>query len=232
MIDLTAAGAPALRPSSAVKYIVDGNSIYANGSGGLPMDIHLAANAYFSGTVAVFAGCAIAGQTWRQMTGLDGGSSADVDAAMDVTKTCVLICAEGTNSIGNAGRTALQAQQDCTDYIAARRAAWLAKGGAAKKLRVVLCGAPPRDGTSGARAASTTEYNNLCAAAYKAMGADVFVNYRIGSSPFNHSGSDPGPFIARQDLWTETTMWLHPNSAGRVIMAQMIIDNGLRRLRA
>jgi len=210
----------AFRPSVNTKIIVDGNSIFA-GHAGTQMGTLLAASSYFSGTEATIVNYAISGQTWQMMNGI-GGSATDVDGAFVALKTNILICMETTNAVGNTNRTGAECYQDAVNYLAARKAAH-------PTLKIALCSALPRDGVAGFKNTNISICDDLMRANYRAIGADIFIDFRSGSSPFNHSGTVAQAFIDTQSIWAETSGWLHPNTAGQTIMAN-IITTALRRL--
>lgn len=224
MIPTAFGGAARLRLSSAVKIIVDGNSIYY-GTGSNPFDQVLALDPYLSGSGVTYANVAASGQTWAQMT----SSATDVNAAFDASKTNVLICAETTNA-ARGGKIGSSIYDDAAAYIAARRAHY-ATISPTKPLRIIVCSSLPMDGSASNANAYASAADALMRANFRAMGADAFCDYRTGSSPFNHDGTSAAVFQAQQSLWLETSSWLHPLTAGVTIMCQMVA-NTLRRLKA
>lgn len=225
MSPIVGTGLPTLRPSSSLKIILDGNSIFY-GYGGTAMHTLLGADPWLSGTGATLANVAISAQTWRMMNGLDTGSASDVDGAFASGKTNILVCMEGTNSIATAigNKTGAAAFSDATDYIAARKAA-------NPTLRVVLCGTLPRDGSEGHNNTEQAAYDALCRVNYRAVGAEAFIDWRAGTSIFNHDGTSAARFTADQTYWYESSAWIHPNTAGQTVMKNMLVGT-LRRLRA
>ena len=175
---------PPLKPSSTVKVVFDGNSLVQGvGATSTPLPTAFAAQVPGLASVTNLGG---SGRTWRQMNGLDGGSSAAVDAAFDASKTNVLFAWETTNSVFNAGRTAAQTIQDAADYIAARRAAhpgW----------RIVLLTSIPRQpGLTQNQAMAAVDAAFL--ANYRAMGDDAVVNVRRPGSYFNFADYSDATF--------------------------------------
>lgn len=197
--------------SSNVKIVVDGNSIYTNVYGQPKMGEVLATLPPIVGAGVTIVDCAISGQTWIDMN----NAPTDVDSAFDGSKTCILVCAETTNSVGNQGRTGAQAYGDAQAYITARLAAhpgW----------KIVLCSGLPRDGAANFNNTNISAADALMRANWRSMGVKAFVDYRQAGSPFAQDGTDPAVFVAQQSLWAETSAWLHPSVAGKTIMAQYI----------
>lgn len=183
---------PPLKPSSTVKVVFDGNSLVQGvGAATTPLPTAFASLVPGLASVSNLGG---SGRTWRMMNGLDGGSSAAVDAAFDGSKTNVLFAWETTNSVCNVGRTAAQTIQDATDYIAARRVAhpgW----------RIVLLTSIPRQ-TGNAmtdRTASNVAMTTVDAAFlanYRAMGADAVINVRRPGSYFRFADYSDASFAS------------------------------------
>ena len=174
---------PPLKPSPSVKVVFDGNSL-VQGIGATNTPLPTAFGNLVSGTIASVSNLGGSGRTWRNMNGLDGGSSTSVDGAFDTSKTNILFAWETTNSVFNAGRTAAQTIQDATDYIAARRAAHPA-------WRIILLTSIPRQpGITGNQIMASVDAAFL--ANYRAMGADAVVNVRRLGSYFNFADyTDP-----------------------------------------
>jgi hypothetical protein len=175
---------PPLKPSASVKVVFDGNSLVQGiGATSTPLPVAFASLVPGVASVSNFGG---SGQTWRQMNGLDGGSAADVDGAFDATKTNVLFAWETTNSVCNVGRSAVQAIQDATDYIAARRA--LHPG-----WKIILVTSIPRQvGLALNQTMATVDATFL--ANYRAMGADAVVDVRRPGSYFNFADYSDATF--------------------------------------
>ena len=185
---------PPLKPSATVKVVFDGNSL-VQGVGATSTPLPAAFASLVPGVASV-SNLGGSGRTWRQMNGLDGGSSAAVDAAFDPAKKNVLFAWETTNSVFNAGRSAAQTIQDATDYIAARRAAhpgW----------RIVLLTSIPRQpGLAGNQAMASVDAAFL--ANYRAMGADAVVNVRRQGSYFNFADYTDATFANDPNgYWSE-----------------------------
>ena len=185
---------PPLKASAAVKVVFDGNSL-VQGVGATSTPLPAAFASLVPGVASV-SNLGGSGRTWRQMNGLDGGSSAAVDAAFDPAKKNVLFAWETTNSVFNAGRSAAQTIQDATDYIAARRAAhpgW----------RIVLLTSIPRQpGLAGNQAMASVDAAFL--ANYRAMGADAVVNVRRQGSYFNFADYTDATFANDPNgYWSE-----------------------------
>lgn len=107
---------------NTVNFVFDGNSLVFRDSGAGTLMMQMARRSPVLGSRAILSNVSVDGQTTRQMNGLDGGSSADVDAAWVAGKKNVLVAWEGTNSIWTGARTGAQAAQDMWDYIVARQA--------------------------------------------------------------------------------------------------------------
>lgn len=210
-------GAPALRFNSSVRVTVDGNSIYA-GNGTSPIATLLAARTALSG--ATFASTAISGQTWRQMDGLDTGSSADVDSSIATAgKINILVCGEGTNSVDPAksnldGPSVVSA---VTAYIANRKTA-------NSKVFVVLCSAMPRGPFDASNVTRNTALNFSDAAFFanpSGVGAHRYVNMR-GYPAFSHDGFTLANFEAFAAVWSDSPDYVHPTLTGVAAMVDRI----------
>jgi hypothetical protein len=222
-------GLPAASPwfamNGGVNVIWDGNSLFAGMGASGPSGYTPAqamALAPFSGAGA-WTNLGISGQTWRQMNGLDGGSSADVDAAWDASRRNVLITWEGTNAVFNVGRTGLQAGGDAAAYFAARRAAhpqqWI----------VALTSLPRRGST--ATCNELIAHDDYLRANWPSLGVDLLIDIRAEVPEFNFLGDSDGPFVATQIYWAESSFWIHPNDAGYALIAAAIARR-IRRLPA
>lgn len=176
---------PPLKPSASVKVVFDGNSL-VQGIGATSTPLPTAFGNLVGSTIASVSNLGGSGRTWRNMNGLDGGSSASVDAAFDPAKTNVLFAWETTNSVCNVGRTAAQTIQDATDYIAARRAAH-------PTWRIVLLTSIPRQQADPANQ-TLAAVDAAFLANYRAMGADAVVNVRRQGSYFNFADYSAGTF--------------------------------------
>lgn len=200
-------------PFPGINAVCDGNSLVFGVGATVPMPAQLLTKlATVSGITPTAPNVGVSGQSTRQMNGLDGGSSADVDAAWVAGKNNILVAWEGTNSVAFYGRTPAQGATDMTDYIAARRAVhpWW----------VVLLTTLPRFETG--NDALLRDYNTLAKANYLAWGADVLVDVRSAGSPFNFDGETSTGFVATQSLWFETSNWVHLNDAGYAIIADRV----------
>ena len=185
---------PPLKASAAVKVVFDGNSL-VQGVGATSTPLPAAFASLVPGVASV-SNLGGSGRTWRQMNGLDGGSSAAVDAAFDPAKKNVLFAWETTNSVFNAGRSAAQTIQDATDYIAARK--YVHPG-----WRIVLLTSIPRQpGLAGNQAMASVDAAFL--ANYRAMGADAVVNVRRQGSYFNFADYTDATFANDPNgYWSE-----------------------------
>jgi hypothetical protein len=169
---------------------------------------------YQSSKSIVVTNLGINGQTWRQMNGLDGGSSSDVDGAFDATKVNILIAWEWTNAICNTHRTVAQVVQDATDYVAARRAAnpW---------AKIFTGTALPRMNSSTDQTlvdsdnALLDQCNAYLLANFKAMGFDGVFDVRQSGSYYAMSNYLIQTF---NDMATATnTYWASNDSTGQHI---------------
>ena len=120
-------GRPVFRDWSNAKIVGDGNSMMYGTGLASPFGQNVLAQAVSVSPLssAVYANVAIGGQTARQMNGLDGGSSADIDSQFDASKSLnVLVVREGTNSMSSAGGSLSgeRAATDLADYCKARLA--------------------------------------------------------------------------------------------------------------
>jgi lysophospholipase L1-like esterase len=211
-------GSPFQRYSAAtVNVVCDGNSL-TQGVGALssPYPSQLGAMDPLKGLVNV-TNLGVSGQTTGQMT----SAATDVDGAWVSGKTNILIAWEGTNSITGGQRTAAQAAQEMTDYIAARQAVqpWI----------VVLMTCLPRQ--AGTEAASATlnatldAYNALLKANYKTMGARAIVDVRQAGGPFAFADYLDATFTAAAatGLWASgESPHVHLSGAGYFKVAQMV----------
>ena len=219
-------GAPALRFNSTVRVTVDGNSIYA-GYSTASIATLLAARTSLAG--ATFVSTSISGQTWRMMDGLDGGSSADVDASIATAgKINILVCAEGTNSVDPAksnlsGSGVVSA---VTSYIANRKSA-------NSKVYVVLCSGLPRGPFDASNTARNTALNFSDAAflaSPSSVGAHRYVNMR-GYPAFSHDGFTLANFQAFAGAWSDSPSYVHPSPTGVAAMVDRI-ESALLSIRA
>lgn len=223
---------PRLKFTSAVNLVFDGNSLFF-GEGAtasqfrVPDQVMALAPVAGSGATRTGSGNPVSGQTWRQMNGLDGGSTADVDGAWSAGKTNILIIWETTNSVYNGGRTGLQAAQDCADYIAARKAL--------NPWKVVLLTTIPREQGSNqtdrdAKNAQLAAADNFMRGNYRAMGADVLCDVRVAGSPFAFASYLPSDFTAAGDVWKAgESPRIHLNDSGYSVIAGLI-GSSLRRV--
>jgi len=155
------------------------------------------------------------------MNGLDGGSSADVDAAFVNGKYNLLFAWETTNAVFNTGRTAAQVIQDANDYIAARLAAH-------PTLKIIMLRTLPRQvGPVVTDLASRIERNQTndavdayFAANYRACGLSAFVDIRRSGSPWAFTDYTDASFAANDSLWYEAAGGrVHLVNAGYAIVA-------------
>jgi hypothetical protein len=210
--------APVFRFDNNTKIIWDGNSLFAGigaSSGAFNTPTQAMALHPFN-QVSSSVNLAISGQTWRQMNGLDGGSSADVDAAYDPTKKNILICWEGTNAIYNVGRTGIQAAQDAGDYIAARKTLF------PDLLIVVLTTIPRRGNTTLCN--YLLEHDQYLKDNRQRLGIDLIIDIRQEIPLINFLGDSDPPFSATQSLWAESSFWIHFNDYGYSLVSKAIAD--------
>ena len=210
-------GAAKLRLSSACKIVLDGNSIFHDYYSLPTMATVLSSVEPVASSGAAVVDCSINGQTWAGMM-----SATDVESAFDAGKTNVLVCFEDANQA--AISTGAEIHAACAAYVAARKAAQPTR-------KIVLCSGLPIHGYGTASNAAINQSDALRAGAWRAMGADVYCDFRAPGSPFAHDGVRPEPFQLQQDLWHETSGWVHPSEAGKAVMARMIAA-AIRRLRA
>lgn len=223
-------GTPFIRYGSGVKICCDGNSLTESHGSGTPYPTQLAALAPLNGLVTV-VNTGISGQTTQNMI----DSAADVEAAYDATKTNILVCMEGTNSIYN-GRTAAQAASDMGNYIAARLAAQPAR-------KIILLTCTPRqlgvsDADNAVQNAIIDAYNVILRSNYLAYGAKLLVDLRQPGSPWSaanfpdyttatFNASAAGGWWAAAEVGTGGLT--HFSTTGYGAMAQMVAT-ALRRL--
>ena len=171
--------------SSPINAVLDGNSIAAGtnaSSSAYYINALVAAMAPMSGAVP-FSNIAIGGQTTRQMDGLDGGSSADVDAAWVSGKTNILVAWELTNHIISTGCSGEEAAQVMADYIAHRLAV--------HPWRVIIMTALPRYklGIGGLSVdqlnANLDDANALVKSHWRTWGASGVCDVRAVGGPFD-----------------------------------------------
>ena len=206
------------RWTSAVNLAFDGNSLLNDdGRGQLQTQILDLAPAV--GTGVVTANVSIAGQTTRQMNGLDGSSATDADAMFVSGKVNILVLWEGTNSVVLAGRTPTQAATDLADYITARKAAhaW---------DKIVVLTTIPREGDAASQGvrdtnnANLASYNAYLIANRVALGIDAICDVRQSGSPFNLATYTPTDFTGVGAVWQESTPnRVHLNGEGQYIIA-------------
>jgi len=141
----------------------------------------------------------VTGWTWRNMNGLDGGSSTEVDNGFVAGKKNILVAWETTNTI--TGRTVAQTYADAKQYITARLTAhpWHS---------VVIITGLPRSGLPWTTQSDVTTGNlNLVAADdlfrnnYRAIGITALVDTRTPKSPFAFTDYLPASFAATRRLW-------------------------------
>lgn len=162
----------------------------------------------------------IGGQTWRQMNGLDGGSSADIDSAWVEGKTNILIAWETTNAIYNTARTVAQTAQDLADYFLARKALhpW---------LTVMIC-TIPRGGDS--RNLQLLQVDALVRANPAAYGVDRLVETRFAGSPFAMPDYNVATYDALSaGLWdpSEYPNHIHLRDQGYALVSGWVRDTVL-----
>lgn len=259
------AGTPATPPASLVfdstlNLVLDGNSLFAGvgGAQNIPRCLAMIAPIATSTSVAfspaptvvstspslkyrsskniLVTGVAVSGQTWRQMNGLDGQPSSDVDGAYDTTAGVqnVLVAWEWTNAVtGASKRTLTQVIQDATDYAAARRLAhpW---------LKIVTGTALPRMNSGADQSivdadnALLDQVNAYLLANYKAMGFDgVFDVRKAGTyfdmqgdysiAHFNAMAAASGTYWTSSDPVSPTVQHIHLNSDGYWYIATQFI---------
>jgi lysophospholipase L1-like esterase len=213
-------GVARLKFDSSVAATFDGNSLVEGVGWGATnssktVSSQLALLAPISSQFAI-TNLGIGGQTFRQMNGLDAGSSSDVDSAYVAGKKNILFVWEGCNTI-NKGRTPQQAIADATDYIAARKAVhpWI----------VVILNTLPFE-TSASLNADLLTYNALLAQNYKAMGAALLVDVRQPGSPFAFTDYVAGNYTST--YWYDQ---IHLNNTGYGVIAQFIAT-AIKRLPA
>lgn len=218
--------APRLKFTAATTKVgCDGNSIT---SGQVwtttPYPSQLAALAPISGQFSV-SNLGVSGQTIRQMNGLDGGSSADVDAAYATGKKNILFAWGGTNDIDPnvANLTGAQAAQNLADYITARLAAhpdWY--------IVVMTCLPFIYSGwstaTSAAVNAQVDAFNAAILANYRTWGARACLDLRAAGSAFDMQGDySLANFNAsvRAPMWANeaTGKHIHLNDTGAAYVA-------------
>lgn len=220
--------------NATVAVKMDGNSLvygYRNPGPGTTIAQNLVSQStsplYGSGITVTNNG--VNGQTWADM--LSGLPS------FTASKTNVVIAWEGTNSI-QAGRTAAQAKQDATDYIAALHAANAA-------FKVVLMTCLPRQGGFATNFASIAaynaeldSYNALLRTDYVSMGAVALCDVRKAGGVFDMGGDYSNAQFAACDTRAGATVWLEPTTgsaihmtdAGDAVIATMLAST-LRRIR-
>ena len=214
-------GRSRLSIGSTTNIVWDGNSLFVGtpGANGNGVPVKTEEIAPIVGSGASTTNVAVGGQTWRMMDGLDGGSSADVDAAYDSEASAnILIAWETTNAVW-AGRTGQQCYDDAAAYIANRLAT---NGG----WRIVMLTALPRLG-SVAQCGRLVDFNDLAKAGYRSIGVDVLVDVR-GTGVFDFLGTDVSQFAASEAYWSGDHV--HLTEAGAAYVAQLVAL-GIRRLR-
>jgi hypothetical protein len=217
--------------STAINFLPDATSLDGQGA---------ASKKWKSDKGVYVTNCGVAGETWRKMMGLDGGSgAADTDAAWQNGMTNVLLAWEGTNSITLGGRTPAQALSDAKDYITARRAVhpgWI----------VIVGTVPPRQAadqtTTNTLNANIDAYNVLIRQQYKSIGANGLFDVRAVGSKFNWVDANGNPdysistFEAHatepNTIWAsgETGAHVHFNSDGSAYIINNFVAPALRRL--
>lgn len=244
MIGPILGGMARLKFDASVNIVCDGNSLTA-GVGGYPWPNGLKTRTGF--TTCTITGLGVSGQTTRQMNGLDGQPSSDVDGAFVAGKTNVLVAWEGTNSICNVNRTAAQAAQDMADYIAARQA-YVAANRPGERPWIVLIGTCLPRQTALGQAQTTAQnadpllgldaYNALLRANYRSMGAKGLFDVRQAGSPFNIADYNYATFEAlatSSGLWSTTDAandHIHLRGAGYDVLIDQFIAPALKRLPA
>lgn len=157
---------------------------------------------------------AIGGQTFKTMTGIGGGSMADVHAAFEAGKENLLFILEGVNS-ANAGMSGATIIQDCKNYITAAKAVH-------PEWRVYIIIAPPfqEDANPAVKNAAVDEYNAYVRRNYKRLGAEGFVETRPTGGPLAYT-----KYNYSETTFTKSGHYqdgIHLNGAGNAIVAQYI----------
>lgn len=176
----------------------------------------------------------VSGQTWRQMNGLDGQVSSDVDGAFDTTPGMQnhLGTWEITNAVtGASKRTLAQVVQDMKDYTTARRAAhpW---------AKIFTGTALPRMNSSTDQAivdadnALLDQVNAYLLANYQSMGFDAVFDVRKAGTYFDMQGDYSiahfnAMAAASGTFWTSSTTdgatHVHLNSDGYWYIATQFV---------
>ena len=233
---------PAIRDWSKVNLVFDGNSYYQNGGASnpsvnaLPLLVRNAAPV--SNGMSSYSNLGVSGQTWRNMDGLDGGVSTDVDGAFVTGKINVLVIAETRNQICNAAYTPAQCIAAATAYINDRLAAhpsW-----------VILLGLTFPRGQAAGYGSDQTSINTFNSylqqvddyhrANYRAFGVRRIIDYRRPILP----NGKPNPFLLQDySVGSLATInkysneypngFVHPNDAGNLIL-QSIYSDALRQV--
>lgn len=170
----------------------------------------------------------VSGQTIRQMNGLDGGSSSDVDGAYVAGKKNILVVLGGTNDIDPhvAGLSGAKSAQNLADYVTARLAAhpgWY----------VMMMTCPPfiYDGwdtaTSAIYNAQVDAFNASIRANYRTWGARQLVEFRAAGSLFDMGGDYSLANFetpARMNYWAPeaTGKHIHPKDTGAGYIAGLV----------
>jgi len=199
--------------TGTLRITVDGNSIPAGFafSPAAPIAGMLSSDRNLIGCSVV--DCAIGGQTWLMMNGTEdtglgfgSGSATDVDAGISATGyRHILVCMETTNSVGRAGRSAVQVQSDIATYTAARKAV-------NPSLYIIAVTAPPRynaDATIGSRIEAVNAHMRI-SANWASLGVNTVVD--ISTIPgFDHDGSSAANFDAHPEYWATPMDYIHPS---------------------
>lgn len=160
------------------------------------------------------ANAAVNGYSIQQLAASPGA----VDGSYVAGKTNILLIFEITNNIFNDSRTGLQTISDLQSYINARIALhpWV----------VVLQTALPRGDHFGATYSAVNGevelqvVNNYIRQNYKTMGAKAYIESRRSGGPFDFTDATNSVNFPAL-LWTDKT---HPNTAGKAILAQYMVD--------
>jgi len=208
-----------LKWDSSTNVVVDGNSITVYG---FPLLLYGQEPVSTSG--ASTHECGVGGQTWRNMDGLDGGSSADVDAAYVAGKRNVLVAWETTNQAAGGG-TAQSIADSCAQYIANRRALhpdWIV---------MVLTSLPRYSTGNPALTQRLIDVDDIMRRAWRSMGIDYLFDTRRMVPTLGFSGFSAADFQATQSYWNETSDWLHPTMDGHALITRQVAS-ALRALPA
>lgn len=200
---------------SPLNVVVDGNSIWDNYYTSFgKFDQHMLQFEPLKSSGATTYCSALSGAKWADLI---TRAPAQVDARWADGMENVLVVNETVNSLRSGGLSAEQVKAQIATYLSGRLAL--------HQWRVIFCKCPPWGGgaTYTAQLDARLEVNGWVEANASALGIERVVG--LSSIPqFNHDGKQPGPFQQYAADWQESSNWLHPKDAPKLLWAKAIVN--------